>query len=302
MLKFPFLRHVKVFSCEISLVCRLKYPYNCCSSHFCFLVIALIIYFTPWEFFRSALTDIFPWSLSDSTSHQVSKTLLSILADLNNAVIWTVSTCPIIYESLYIKWLIFSCDLLSLYPAVHFLWMWLSGVIAITNSNGDSASPWNMLLWIFTSAKLFPPAVKNWLLLLFLLFCTLRVFHNCVTGGILWDFDWQQVSSGFQDFSLYSDRSRYGLDNLDSSLIYSFSSPLSQPLGTIPSALIIIGIIVTLMAHSNFFLVFCQYFCFLLFSLSGLLERQNPQDNNFFFVYLPWGLVFWPGLSDLFVY
>ena len=51
------------------------------------------------------------------------------------------------------------CDLLSLHPVVHFQRMWLSG-IAITNINSDSASPWNMLLWIFTSAKLFLPTVN----------------------------------------------------------------------------------------------------------------------------------------------
>ncbi len=64
-------------------------------------------------------------------------------------------------SSMYMKWLMFSCDLLSLYPAVHFLGMWLTGIMAITNSNGDSASLWNMPLWIFTSAKLYPPAVNS---------------------------------------------------------------------------------------------------------------------------------------------
>ena len=57
-------------------------------------------------------------------------------------------------SSMYIKWLIFTCDLLSFYPAVHFLKMWLSGIMAITYNNGDGASPWNMPFWIFTSAKL----------------------------------------------------------------------------------------------------------------------------------------------------
>ena len=37
---------------------------------------------------------VFPWSLSDSISPQVSSTLLSILAVLNNAVIWMISTRP----------------------------------------------------------------------------------------------------------------------------------------------------------------------------------------------------------------
>ena len=36
------------------------------------------------------------WSLSDSKSPQVSRTLLSILADLSNAVVWIVSTCLLI--------------------------------------------------------------------------------------------------------------------------------------------------------------------------------------------------------------
>ena len=37
---------------------------------------------------------VFHWSLSDKKSPQVSRTLLSILAVLNNAVVWVVSTRP----------------------------------------------------------------------------------------------------------------------------------------------------------------------------------------------------------------
>ena len=37
---------------------------------------------------------VFHWSLSESKSPQVSRTLLSILAVLNNAVVWMVSTRP----------------------------------------------------------------------------------------------------------------------------------------------------------------------------------------------------------------
>ena len=44
--------------------------------------------------------------------------------------------------------------------AVHFLRMLLSGIIAISNSNDDSASPCNMRLGIFTSTKLFLRAVN----------------------------------------------------------------------------------------------------------------------------------------------
>ena len=39
------------------------------------------------------------WSLSDSKSPQVFKTLLSILTDLNHAVVWMVSTRLLIFKS-----------------------------------------------------------------------------------------------------------------------------------------------------------------------------------------------------------
>ena len=44
LLNFPFLSHVQIWR-EISLVCRLKCPYSCFSSHFCFLVIVLLVLF-----------------------------------------------------------------------------------------------------------------------------------------------------------------------------------------------------------------------------------------------------------------
>ena len=61
---------------------------------------------------------------------------------------------------IYIKWLIFSCDLVSLYRPVHFLSMWFSGIIAITNSNDDSASLWKIAFWILTSTKFFPSSCQ----------------------------------------------------------------------------------------------------------------------------------------------
>ena len=53
LFRFPFLSHVQVFSWEISLVCRLKYSYNC----FCFLVIFvfLMIVWTVW-FLRAVIS------------------------------------------------------------------------------------------------------------------------------------------------------------------------------------------------------------------------------------------------------
>ena len=64
-------------------------------------------------------------------------------------------------SSMYIKWLTFSYDLLSLYSAVHFLSMWFSGIMGIMNSKGDRASPWKIPLWIFASANLLPLVVNS---------------------------------------------------------------------------------------------------------------------------------------------
>ena len=64
-------------------------------------------------------------------------------------------------SSIYIWWIIFSNDLWSLRLPVHFLSIWLSDIIAITNSNGDSAYNWNIPFCILTSCKLFFPAINS---------------------------------------------------------------------------------------------------------------------------------------------
>ena len=62
--------------------------------------VLLLLFSTHWEFFTSVLADGFPLEfLSDSKSPQVSRTLLSILAGLNNTVVWTVSTRTVISNS-----------------------------------------------------------------------------------------------------------------------------------------------------------------------------------------------------------
>ena len=51
LLGFPFFVHVYVFSCEISLVCRLKCPNSCFSFHFGFLLIfVLLVFVLPVSF------------------------------------------------------------------------------------------------------------------------------------------------------------------------------------------------------------------------------------------------------------
>ena len=43
LLKFPFLSHVQVLSREMLFISRLKRPWNCFSSHFCFLVFVILL-------------------------------------------------------------------------------------------------------------------------------------------------------------------------------------------------------------------------------------------------------------------
>ena len=57
------------------------------------------------------------WSLSNSKSPQVSRTLLSILIDLSNSVIWTVSSSPLIFKSLSSF-----IDLSRIVPSVPIYW------------------------------------------------------------------------------------------------------------------------------------------------------------------------------------
>ena len=67
---------------------------------FFFLLLLLLLLFYFFESFSyQRWLVVFHWSLSDSKSPQVSWTLLSILADLNNAVVWMVSPSPLISKS-----------------------------------------------------------------------------------------------------------------------------------------------------------------------------------------------------------
>ena len=61
--------------------------------------------------------------------------------------------------------------------AENFLSIWLNVLIAIINSNGDRASPWNIFLGIFVSAKLFPPAANSTLQVFMFYFDKVYILH-----------------------------------------------------------------------------------------------------------------------------
>ena len=56
-------------------------------------------YITPCELFKPALGDDISFSMSFSNSPQVSRTLLSILSDLSNPVVWMVAARLLISNS-----------------------------------------------------------------------------------------------------------------------------------------------------------------------------------------------------------
>ena len=59
----------------------------------------LLFFFSFESFSHQHKPIVSHWSLSDNKSLQVYRTLLRILADLNNAVVWMVSTRPLISKS-----------------------------------------------------------------------------------------------------------------------------------------------------------------------------------------------------------
>ena len=148
-------------------------------------------------------------------------------------------------SSMYIRWLIFSEDLQSLYSAVHFLSMWLSGIIVIINSNGDSASPLNIPLWIL--AKLFLLAVNYY-------YNHFALLRTSVSRWFSLEFERQQVSSSLQESSQYSDQSQQcsNLDGLHLPSYFQVSGFLPNLLGVVPTAPIKIGITLTLCYIATF--------------------------------------------------
>ena len=77
LLMSSFLSHIKALSCENSLVSHLKYPYNCFSYHFCFLVIVVLLSVLFLVAAISLSLLIFMYSLC---RHIDESTLLSMLA------------------------------------------------------------------------------------------------------------------------------------------------------------------------------------------------------------------------------
>ena len=120
------------------------------------------------------------WSLSDNKSPQISRTLFNILAYLNNVVVWTISTCPLISKSSS--------------PFTNPLEIILSAPITIG------------ITVIFMFYNVFNSLANSryWLLLLLsllLLFYSMRDFH---TSGSWWSFTGVLVTASLKSPGLFS--------------------------------------------------------------------------------------------------
>ena len=128
-------------------------------------------------------------------------------------------------SSMYIRWIIFSWNSLDLYPqpTVHFLNMWLSGIITITNNNGESASLWKIPLWIFYLRKSFsaccqfhfpvfhdfPDGIHHFVGYLvhyyyYYYFALCEFFAQALADGLSWESEWQQISLSLLELHLVS--------------------------------------------------------------------------------------------------
>ena len=136
--------------------------YRLCPSLDCYLKpTVLFCSLLPTAFF-CLLLDL-P-SLVFSLSWEISSAdpLCGFRAKIDKGILWLApthtNTTNAQHGVTYIRWLTFSCDLWSLYTPVYFISMWFSDIIIISNSN--SASPWNIPLWIFISANIFLPTIS----------------------------------------------------------------------------------------------------------------------------------------------
>ena len=148
------------------------------------------------------------WSLSDSKSPQVSRTLLSIMAVLNNVVAWRVSTRPPTSKSSspFNKPLV-TVPLAPITIGIIVTFMFHSFFNFLARSRYLSFS---FILWSAETAK--STILQGHFFLLIIIIITiysLEFFFTLVLAdGLSLEFEWQQVSSSLQDSSQYYDRSQ----------------------------------------------------------------------------------------------
>ena len=159
---------------------------------------------------------VFHWSLSDSKTPQVSRTLRSILTVLNNAVVWMVSTRPPTSKSFSP----FNNPLVAVPKApitigtiVTFMFYSFFNSLARSRYLSLFSHSFSFILWSTGTAKSTILQILYFfffllisILLLLLLLSPLKFFTSASADGLSLEFEWPQVSSSLQDSSQYSGR------------------------------------------------------------------------------------------------
>ena len=127
---------------------------------------------------------VFHWSLSDSKSPQVSRTRLSILAVLSNAVVWIVSTCP---------------------PTSKSSKPFNNPLVTVPNAPITIGTIVTFMFHSFFNSLARSRYLSSFAQLLFTL---LEFFTSVLADGFSLEFEGQQVSSSLQDSSRDSGRSQ----------------------------------------------------------------------------------------------
>ena len=268
---------------------------------------------------------VFHWSLSDSKSPQVSRTLLSILTDLNNVVVWMVTTCPLISKSSSP----FNNSSVTVPRApitigINVTFMFHSFFNSLASSKYQSFFSFSVNFTLRSAGT----AKSTILQVLFLLLLLLII----IMSGRLAEIRWSVCMSKFhRSLCISSSRTFVGLCiyNLFVMVFYSSlshskssqvswtlpsiladlnnavvwmvcarppisnsSSPFSKLLGIVPSSPITTGITVTFMFHSFFS----------SWARSKYLSHCDPlRQQSLFFLLTVNCLVVWPVLCDHFV-
>ena len=155
---------------------------------------------------------VFPWSLSDSKSPQVSRTLLSILAVLNNAVVWMVSTRPptskssspfsnplvTVPNALITIGIIVTCMFHSFFSSLarsRYLSFFSHSLSFILWSAGTAESTILQVLFFFVD-------YHYCYYYYYYYYAHLRIFHNSIGWWLFTEvWEWQQFSPSLQDSS-----------------------------------------------------------------------------------------------------
>ena len=223
---------------------------------------------------------VFHWSLSDSNSLQVSRTLLSILAVLNNAVVWMVSTCQPTSKSSSP----FGNPLVTVTNApitigiiVTFMFLTVFNSLARSRYLSFFSHSFSFILWSAGTAK-----STIWQVLFSFLFFFLLIIIKSSLISVSWSdskspqFSWTLLSiqAVFNYVVVWTVSTRPPTSKS--------SRPFNNPLVTVPKAPITIGTIITFMFHSFFnslarsryLSFFSQYFIFY-----SMVSQDSKVDN-----------------------